>query len=194
MSKLRWINTKGSPLLLAERAHLGHWLGSYLPADEYNGAEVETPSGGYYLCIDPELAGQPLDYNRAVEIPGNVGLIKVGPSQGVVLADEAVKTTWWPIPRGWGGYLVRWVASDKERNIVTDLKRIPQDLAWQTVGMWRVHTKHLLLFDSMDLGFKPDGSALAVALRVGNYEVSALPHYGQCKGTHLSLVRILLKK
>lgn len=189
MSKLRWISSSGGPLILMEMKFLDQWLGSYLPADEYNSAEVKTPRGDYYLCIDSDLSGRETDYVRACSVESSAALLDVGSVKGLVLADENHRTSWWPMGRG--GVLVRQVCSDSERHVINDLRRLPgAKPVWQQVGTWTLTTPHLLLFDALDLGIKRDSEALQITIKQGTYSVQTCLNFGLTKGTSLLLHKL----
>ena len=92
---LKWIVSAGGPLLLMEIKSLPHWHGIF-------GGQSDV--------------GKTTDYARACEVDDYVGLIGVNDSQGLVLGEEPMHTSWFPISDS-EGIVVRWVWADDEQQV-----------------------------------------------------------------------------
>jgi hypothetical protein len=146
---LRWIVSGGGPLLLLDRYWLGAWHG-HNPDSTDNGTET--------------------DYERACAIEDFLGVISVGPGQGVVLGDEPMATAWWPLPAVQGGVLVRWRWAPEGTSIVALLERLPAD-AWAAHEVTlSLSSGQALLFDSAE-GAETLAASLKIDLTPGVFLV-----------------------
>lgn len=132
------------------------------------------------------MGGDPLvgtDYGRACEMDDYVGLVDVGPGQGLVLGDEPAPTTWWPLPHTGGGILIRWLGAESEEEVITALEQLAEP-GWQLTGiMIDVPSGKLVLFDSAYRGNETDRlmrdehrQALTIDIGVGAYGVETVEY------------------
>jgi hypothetical protein len=109
-----WISCN-SPLLLVAKDELRAWEGTDVPSQ---GRMVEAR-----FRWNPD--GPATDYDRACDVDDYLGVIAVGNSNGIVLGDEPLMTTWLPLKDS--GLLVRWVYADNEEALLAAAHRIPND-------------------------------------------------------------------
>lgn len=155
MSKrhLPWLNSAGGPLILLERESGPYWMGNLETAESRRG----------------EGATHPTDYDRACGVEDYVGLILVGPSQALVLNDEPMQTTWWPLDKS-NGMLVRWRWATNEDEVFAVMSNIPTNV-WEDTGLnLRFSNGDLILFDSA-YHFNEIESSISIRLEAGLYSI-----------------------
>lgn len=89
-----WIESGGGPLILLPKGNVGEWAGVPAP-----------PS-------DP-ISG---DYQRAVDVEGDIGTIPVGPDAGLVLAGEPLPAALLSTDGGAGLLIVRWISAPNDES------------------------------------------------------------------------------
>jgi hypothetical protein len=116
--RLTWVESEGGPLLLVAEDRVTEWEGIRQPSA---GRVVEAT----FRWAEPDAPAT--DYDRACDVPGHTGLIRVGDGEAIVLGDEAMATTCWD-GRGAGPpMLARWAYADDEASIIRALSVISDD-------------------------------------------------------------------
>src|SRR4051812_20544359 len=104
--ELAWLFSDGGPLLLLQEELLPHWGGS----DPLTGG-----SGAYGGPSVTSGRAPASDYDRACAVQGYLGLMRVGPGEGLVLGDEPMQTAWWRSAGQDADTLIRWQWADDEQ-------------------------------------------------------------------------------
>jgi len=158
---LQWSHSNGGPLLVLPSSLLGAWEGTDEP-EPYRAVQARSR-------WNPE--GPATDYDRACDVTDLVGTVPVGEGEGLVLGDEPLATTWWPVAKIRGGFLVRWEYAETDAVAARWVSAIPGHLSWEPGVRYRFQEGPLLLFDSAEPGLDPSGYRLEIALAGGTYEV-----------------------
>ncbi len=163
-TKLSWITSAGGPLLFLEEHLLPHWHG------------YDTS-----------------DYDRACSIKDYLGLLEVGPGQGLVLGEEPMPTAWRSFPRPPGGMFIRWQWADDDDSVVRAIADL-EKVSWEATGIvFDVANSSLVLFDAVCSGQDPDcnttGCRLNIRLEEGHYFIQTA-HYQPDENTALILHRL----
>jgi hypothetical protein len=127
-----WIASGGGPLIVLPESALAYWNG------------VDEPGTG----IIPVAEGTPSDYDRACSMTDLVGVVPVGPGEGLVLGDEPLDTRWWRPHRAGSMYLIRWVYGDSTRSVIQTLSELDRLSLEPTGVLFNTNSKRLVLFDS----------------------------------------------
>jgi hypothetical protein len=186
---LDWMNSNGGPLLLVPGEYLTLWEG------------IEPPSAGRrvqatFRWDDP--AAPATDYDRACDVQGYLGAIRIGDGTGLVLGDEPTATAWWPVgpdtgggPAAAGGMLVRSIYADSEAHILEVLSPI-REVDWAEDGItFHVGQQPVYLIDAAFAGSELEGDDhLTIQLPVGSYTV-ATAVYEPDSATSLVLHRLV---
>lgn len=160
---LWWIESAGGPLLLLDNQYLPAWLG-HAPAWE---AWMDLDSVG--LSDDQPQSSQPTDYERACQINGYVGILDVGGGQGVVLSGDWLATAWLPLNES-EGILIRWIHGVDQAGLLQRLMPITSADWNESIGLFRIRSQPLSLFDSAWPGEEAP-ERLLVALIEGEYTI-----------------------
>jgi hypothetical protein len=155
-----WVSSDGGPLLLVAEEYLLAWEG------------CENPSAGRKVEAQFRwnLDGVATDYDRACDVHDWVGLIEVGQGKGLVLGDEPLTTTWFPLADG--GLLVRWVCADSEEELIAAARKIP-DSAYVDSGLClQVRNSPLVLLQASESWDDQFYSRLEIQLMAGDYSIS----------------------
>jgi len=170
-SDLTWISTHGGPLILLEKSLLPFWKGN-----------ADTTG------IDGALErGELTDYDRACAIEDYLGTIPVGSGTALVLGDEPMQTSWFPLTRD-TGILVRWEWAADETSVLKTLREVPEE-SWQPTGVTvEAKSEPLVLFDSAYLGDEIETS-LSISLPSQLYSVDTA-HWQPDDETSLILHRL----
>ncbi|MFJ9948745.1 Imm21 family immunity protein [Kitasatospora sp. NPDC091207] len=108
--QVRWVESLGGPLVVVPESALDAWSGS---------------AGG----------GGPVDdYDRACAVEGLTGLLPVGPSDALVLADEPASTAW----LAERGLFVRWSAAESEEALLASVDAALLAACWDPEVIWQV--------------------------------------------------------
>jgi hypothetical protein len=114
------------------------------------------------------------DYDRACDIDDWLGVLYVGPAEGLVLGDEPAATAWWPEARA-AGTPVRWIAAESDDVLIRHLARIPGSISMEDRTSYTVEDSPLFLFDAAlpgrELEAFRDEERLTVRLTPGRYSV-----------------------
>ncbi len=165
--QLVWVESAGGPLIVLEEHLLSAWTGSF-PL--------------------PEAANAATDYDRACRVDDYVGTIDVASGHGFVLADEPMRTAWWPLPEANAGILVRWQWAASEDHVIAALTHLP-DVGWAEADIaFDVHHGNLILFDSACAGNEVD-DLVRIKLAPGNYVITTT-HYTPNSTLSLLLHRV----
>ena len=163
--QLQWVESAGGPLLLLPQDLLGFWEGVNTPPNFRNvSAEFRWNEGGAAT-----------DYDRACDVKDCVGLIDVGPGQGLVLGDEPLATTWISSPNGSGGILVRCRFSQGDEEIQEVLNSQLNAQSWEEGPVVTFDGSPLVLFDAAAPGTSIE-SRLVAPLAKGTYRVGTLDY------------------
>jgi len=94
--RLFWVNTTGGPHLVVPEKHAAHWEGVAEPS---HGRVVQAT-----FRYDP--TGPATDYDRACDVAGWLGVVRVGRGRGVVLSGDLTTAAY----HEWGGrhFILRW--------------------------------------------------------------------------------------
>ena len=127
-----WIASGGGPLIVLPDSALAYWNG----ADE--------PEMG----IIPVDEGASSDYERACSMSDWVGVIPVGPEEGLVLGDEPLDTRWWRPHESGSLYLIRWIHGDSTGSVLESLSALDELPLEPTGVLFRNNSERVVLFDS----------------------------------------------
>jgi hypothetical protein len=160
-----WVDSEGGPLAVVPVSALSSWHG----------------------CV--EAGAQPGldDYDRACAVPDLVGLIPVGQSQALILADEPASTCYLAPERTF----LRWAAADSEDQLLAAASSALTDPAtpWSDFGTWLIDGP-VVLFDSAEAGIEDFDSVRApIPLTAGHWHVRAA--YVDGPRTSFTLVQLL---
>ncbi|MFF1904025.1 Imm21 family immunity protein [Kitasatospora sp. NPDC058218] len=158
---VRWVESQGGPLVVVPEAVLAAWSGS---------------AGG-----DESVA----DYDRACAVEGLTGVLPVGPSEALVLADEPASTAWLREQ----GVFVRWSAAESEEALLGSADAALLAAAWEPEVIWQVPGS-VVLFDASWTGEEcRQEEHLRIDLVAGRYAVRAAYVEPDAR-TWLTLVRL----
>jgi hypothetical protein len=168
-----WVASGGGPLLVLPVDALPYWNG----ADEQESALI------------PSLKdGGDSDYARACSVQDWIGLISVGPSEGLILADEPLDTRWWRDP--WGAtYLLRWMYGDTPALVIQSLADLASAAFQRTGLVFRNASDRVVLFDSAMPGTDILTPYSSIGLPRGAYNLD-LTHFEPSDTTKMIVVRI----
>jgi hypothetical protein len=141
---LEWVESGGGPLIAVPETVLPFWAGA-------DSEELDT------------------DYDRACEVDGYVGLLPVGDSAALVLADEPASTSYLPEHTAF----VRWSAAGSEHELLAQVPAALETAVWDHEIRWNVPGP-VVLFDSAWPGGEADHQEhLRIPLAAGSYAVRA---------------------
>ncbi|HEY8747170.1 MAG TPA: Imm21 family immunity protein [Tepidisphaeraceae bacterium] len=155
-----WIESAGGPLILLARSVLPTW----------GGCESRNAKNG-----DPFRSGgerSRTDYDLACDVNDYLGVVAAGPSNGLVLGDEPLRTYWFASLQNQGGWLVRWDYADDESSLTNNLHLL-DTLPFKFSGLtYSAGEADHVLFDSAipGLQLKTD-EALQVTLVPDKYTI-----------------------
>ncbi len=157
MTKLRWIESGGGPLIVipVEIAH--HRRGD---------GGLGLPNGDLSSVWD--TVRDQTDYGRACGVSNSLGVLQVGPGECLVLGDEPMSTAF--LPTGDGCLLIRWIHAENEKDVVRAARSVPKSHWEHFPHPFRVGRSGLLLFDSAN-----PGDDLPPPLSEGIWSWSRLP-------------------
>jgi hypothetical protein len=157
-----WVGSLGGPLILVPESACPLW----------GGAPPAYPAGEG-------------DYGRACRVDGYLGVIDVGATTALVLADHPATTAFLPELN----VFVRAIALDDDVNVETLVAELLPTAAWDEALTWRV-TEPVVLFDSVYGGLDlANEEYLRIALQPGEYTVEAA--YVERPDAYLILVRLV---
>src|SRR5437868_5069553 len=163
--QLRWVESEGGPLLLLAAPYVRYWEG------------VDPPSAGRvvearFRWRDPSAPAT--DYDRACDVDDWLGVLPVGPSEGLVLGGDPTPTAWRSDAPD-AGTLVRWIVADSGADVAGHLARITQDIWTGSRTAFAVDDTPLYLFDAAlpgdELVALGDQERLTIHLAPGRYVV-----------------------
>ncbi|MCX4820618.1 immunity 21 family protein [Streptomyces sp. NBC_01142] len=175
---LAWVGSMGGPLVVVPVSALARWGGC-------------TPGG--MINSDGVI---PDDYDRACDVDDLAGVITVGETQALVLADEPARSCYLPEFQTF----VRWPAADSESELLAEAEAVLVDPAteWEECGTWRTDGPAVLM-DSAEAGADlnveyPDGGGLPeqapVPIPPGQWVVRAVQTWANDQ-TWTGLVQLL---
>lgn len=165
--RTRWIGTDGGPLVLVPDAKRLAWSGSFVPGTDGD-FTIETSRGPFAFHSDYDFANPRTEYERACGINGFVGQMDVAGASALVLADEALETTWRPLRDG--GLFARVHTAEPEAYIEAELADLPVDGEWSDTHV-TLNGGTYWLMDALDHGAKPQREPVRVSLGDGSYHV-----------------------
>jgi hypothetical protein len=158
---LNWIPTTGGPHLVVPERYAASWDGCDAPR---RGRIVRAN-----FRYDPD--GPATDYDRACDVPGRLGVIRVGRGQGIVLAGDVTPAAYYP----WDGghYLLRRRYAPSEAELLAQVRRAAGSLPSEEVVVFRHPGGNLVLMDSSDIPRSWCWPHAEFPLPAGRYRVSA---------------------
>lgn len=127
MSKLKWINSRGGPLVLMDSMLVGQWRGT-----------------AGYSGLDPLTS----DYQRACAIKGFIGKVDVGSGEAAIMGDEPAQSALVSLSDG-DFVVVRWICANGENEILLSLESALRSTDWEDSGLTVTFTTgNPTLFDS----------------------------------------------
>lgn len=144
---MNWVVSGGGPLLLMEESRLTEWRGA------------DAPFGHS-------------DYERACAVK-ELGTVKVGNGQALVVSGEPLETSWWPIPSTPDALIVQWVFADSDAAVAVGLTGAAAALLKPIGVTVRFDSPNLRLFDSAMPGDEIPTPSLSVKLHPGTYAVGS---------------------
>lgn len=168
-----WIASGGGPLLVLPIAALPYW----------NGAD--DPDSG----VIPSAEGKESDYTRACSVHDWIGVIPVGPADGLVLADEPLDTRWWKPDMSGPTYLVRWVYGDSSVSVLEALAELSKAQFEPTGVLFENGSDRVVLFDSAMPGTDILTPYSSTELPPGTYGLD-LAHFEPNHRTKLIVLRM----
>src|SRR6476469_9359446 len=104
--RLGWVETLGGPHLVLPKRYAADWEGCSAPT---RGRTVEAT----FRC-DP--SGPATDYDRACDVTGWLGAIRVGGGQALVLSGDRDAAAYYH----WGRehFLLRWIYAESETDLL----------------------------------------------------------------------------
>jgi hypothetical protein len=156
-----WVSTTGGPHLVVPEKHAAHWEG------------VTAPSHGRVVRAkhrwDP--TGPATDYDRACDVEGYLGVVRVGRGCGVVLADYPTAAAYYP----WRGrhFILRWVFAPSEAALLAFFRSVVGGLAVVQEVAFRHPGGRLVLCDSSDTPRSWLGERAEFEVPAGPYRVTA---------------------
>ena len=154
-NNLKWISSKGGPLILMPQPLLQYWNGIYV-LNTYR----------------PNFA---TDYDRACNIEEYVGVINIADEKGLVLGDLPSHTSYVSVDPE-TVILVRWVWADDEEQVERILREMSLDQHWIDTNIRILFDSgNLVLFDSAQRGNTID-DFLNIDVNSGNYKISTFSY------------------
>ncbi len=134
------------------------------------------------------------DYDRACAIDDYLGLLDIGPGQGLALGEEPMPTAWRSFPEWAGGMFVRWQWADDDDSVVNAIAEL-REVSWEpTEIVFSVANTGLVLFDSACPGKDPDCNQtvcrLNIKLKEVRYDIETA-HYQPNENIALILHRLM---
>jgi Immunity protein 21 len=167
--RLAWINTTGGPHLVVPEKHAAHWEG------------VSEPSHGRGVQSKHRFdkTGPATDYDRACDVTGWLGVIRVGRGRGVVLADMPMSAAYYPWQRR--HFILRWHYAPSEAALLAFFRSTVGGLVPEAEVRFRHPGGRLVLLDSSDTPKDWLGEHSAFELPAGFYRVTAArAEAGEC--------------
>lgn len=132
--ELAWVQGYGGPLVLVPRRLLSLW----------GGVERSSAPG---VADDEES-----DFDRALAIEQELGVIKVGDGEALVLGDEGYETTWWRLLAAGGGLLCRQLWGEDEAVIIDALRDLAEASWVEEALSFDADDGRLALVDAVSAG------------------------------------------
>lgn len=155
-----WVASHGGPLLLLPQVLLAQWTG-IKPSRDENAKTTDFR----WNSEQPEAS----DYDRACDVPGYTGVLRVADSWSLVIGDEPLPTRW--IRREYGGLLVRWNFGPSDAAVERVIEELPEGLPWEEEEVFEVTSSPLVLFDSAEPGQEVLGPHAVIELVPGRYRI-----------------------
>ena len=157
-----WVNTTGGPHLVVPEKHAAHREGVGLPS---RGRVVEAESRW-------DATGPATDYDRACDVAGWLGVVRVGRGRGVVLADDPGTAAYHP----WQGrhWVVKWVFAPSEMSFLAHFESVAACLKPEAAVSVRHPGGRLVLMDASDTPRSWLGEHSEFTLPAGLYSVTAV--------------------
>jgi len=160
--KLIWINTTGGPHLLVSEKHATLWEG------------VAEPSHGRKVNATFRYArsGPATDYDRACDVSGWLGAVRVGRGSGVVLTGDVTAAAHYE----WAGrhFILRWVCAPSEAALLTRFHAAAASLVADEEAFFRHPGGRMVLLDAGDISREWLGDHFEFELPAGRYRVTAV--------------------
>jgi hypothetical protein len=141
--------------------------------EAWEGTDEPEPYRGVEAKARWNAEGPATDYDRACDVSDLVGTVPVGSGEALVLGDEPLATTWWPLSDAASGVLVRWEYASDDAAVAGWLARIPERLPWETGAHFAFVDHDLVLFDAAEPGRDPLGARLEFTLSPGAFVVES---------------------
>ncbi len=160
--KLDWVGTTGGPHLLVPEAHACHWEGVAEPS---HGRKVQA-------TFRYDRAGVATDYDRACDMPGWAGAIRVGRGYGVVLTGDMTMAAQYM----WAGrqFIIRWVYAPSESALLAHFRAVIDSLAAEEEAFFRHPGGRVVLLDAGDIPRSWLGDHAEFELPAGRYRVTSV--------------------
>jgi hypothetical protein len=159
--RLTWVRTTGGPHLVVPQRYAASWDG------------VDAPRRGRVVRAkfryDP--SGPATDYDRACDVAGWLGVIRVGRGSGLVLAGDVTVAAYYPWERK--HYLLRWLCAPSEASLLDHFHRVAGSLPVEEEVDFRHPGGKLVLMDSSDIPREWCWPHAEFDLPAGRYRVSA---------------------
>lgn len=160
--RLAWVDTTGGPHLVVPEKYAVHWEGVGKPS---RGRVVEAKSRW-------DASGPATDYDRACDVDGLLGVIRVGRGRGVVLADDPGMAAYCP-SRGRHSIL-KWVYAPSEAALLACFRGVTTRLKAEATVSVRHPGGRLVLMDAADTPQSWLGKHSEFTLPAGLYQVTAV--------------------
>lgn len=159
--RLKWIGTTGGPILVVPEKHAPHWEG------------VSEPSHGRVVRSKHHFDkdGPATDYDRACDIDGYIGVLKVGRGRGIVLNDCPFLTAHHSL--GGRHFLIRWSYAPGEKELLEFFASKVDRLTVAEEVEFRHPGGRMVLCDSSDTPRDWMGDHAEFDLAAGAYRVTA---------------------
>ena len=159
---LAWVSTTGGPHLVVSGKHAVHWEG------------VGPPSHGRVVAAKFrwDAAGPATDYDRACDVGGWLGVIRVGRGRGVVLGNHPNAAAYCL----WRGrhWVVKWVFAPSEMSFLAYFEGVAACLKPEAAVSVRHPGGRLVLMDASDTPRSWLGEHAEFTLPAGLYSVTAV--------------------
>jgi hypothetical protein len=159
--RLNWIGTTGGPHLVVPEKHAIHWEGVAVPS---HGRVVQAK-----FRYDPTEPAT--DYDRACDVEGYLGVVRIGRGRGLVLADVPLLTAY-HLCQG-RHFLLQWDFAPSESALLKFFESKLNNLSVLEEASFRHPGGRLVLCDASDTPRDWLGDYAMFELTAGQYLVTA---------------------